>query len=629
VRWSELSLNFHNAKRILFALEHPHYPTTMSSRWGNAARRIRASQLAARFPTAGSRTFQRTRTALPHAPSGRVSLSQSRVFDVLKESSRPSPASIQPNVQHGHGAPNATILQSAFPTKTVIFLLVVGGIAYYLIDIDDEESWYDDIVATFEHDHLHYPAPLHFNSNKEELDHYLQFHIPDAVAPLKDPNVARLISEQFEKMAAGWMIGTEDARKENIPVTHGCRFRSNEPCEDTFALGTSPGPGGKAWNYWSVMDGHAGRHTAVHLQRILIPYLSSALLPLPAHSSPMEIESTIKKTFLLIDKNIMDSARTAANWFPAANAAAIAALTPAFSGSCALLAAFDPEKNVLRVACTGDSRAVLGRWDPATQAYTCIPLSIDQTGFNETEVSRLAAQHPDEPDIIDAKTGRMLGIAVTRAFGDHRWKWDNEFIATVQHKFWGTAPRAGSKTPPYMTAEPEVTETAIVRVGPTSEKRSDFMILATDGLWDRISSEHAVNCIQSYLAARARGAGFVKNDPELLVHPPDFSNTTSRLDDGVSVDVEKGEEVDWRATPEYFAIEDENAAVCLARNAMGGTRRGLFLGVLGTPAPLGRNAVDDTTILVVFFDELGGEGGKKEVAKTTTTERKKRWWMPW
>jgi pyruvate dehydrogenase phosphatase len=61
---------------------------------------------------------------------------------------------------------------------------------------------------------------------------------------------------------------------------------------------------------------------------------------------------------------------------------------------------------------------------------------------------------------------------------------------------------------------------------------------------------------------------------------------------------------------------------------MGGTRRGLFLGVLGTPAPLGRNAVDDTTILVVFFDELGGEGEIKEVAKTTT-ERKKRWWMPW
>jgi serine/threonine protein phosphatase PrpC len=78
----------------------------------------------------------------------------------------------------------------------------------------------------------------------------------------------------------------------------------------------------------------------------------------------------------------------------------------------------------------------------------------------------------------------MLGIAVTRAFGDHRWKWDNEFIKAVQHKFWGTAPRPGSKSPPYMTAEPEITETEVVRREPGDGKgKSDFMILASDGTW--------------------------------------------------------------------------------------------------------------------------------------------------
>jgi pyruvate dehydrogenase phosphatase len=508
----------------------------------------------------------------------------------------------------------------------VLFLVVLGGLAYYFIDIRDED-WTDDVLNSYQEDQA-MATPLHFYNDKEELDHWIQFHINDPLAPLKDPAVVKFFSEQFAKLAHGWMMTEDEAKNEGIPVTHGCRFRSNQPCEDYYALGTSPGPGAKPWNYWSIMDGHAGRHTALHLQWTLIPHLSSALLSLPAASSSLDIESTIKQTFLRIDKSLMDRARTAANWFPAANAVAIAALTPVFSGSCALLAAFDPEKETLRVACTGDSRAVLGRWDPSSNAYTTIPLSVDQTGFNEKEVERIAREHPDEPDIIDPKSGRLLGIAVTRAFGDHRWKWENEFIRTVQHRFWGTAPRPGSKTPPYMTAEPEVTETEIVRVDPAKEKgpragKSDFMIMASDGLWDRISSEHAVECVERWLEARQRGNGSVANDPRLKANPPQYP-TSFNLEDGVTVDPENGKEVDWKATPEYFAIEDENAAVCLARNAIGGTRRGLFMGILSVPEPLNRNAVDDTTIMVVFFDKLGELRGVKGEEGT-----KKSWWKPW
>ena len=68
---------------------------------------------------------------------------------------------------------------------------------------------------------------------------------------------------------------------------------------------------------------------------------------------------------------------------------------------------------------------------------------------------------------------------------------------------------------------------------------------------------------------------------------------------------------------------DDVAAVCLARNAMGGTRRGLFLGLLSIPAPLCRNAVDDTTVMVVFFDRH--EDGKKK----SQGEKKKSSWWPW
>ena len=506
-------------------------------------------------------------------------------------------------------------------------MVLLTGLAYYFVDVRDLD-WTDDVMNSFEQDQTQ-ATPLQFFANKEELDHFLQHHIPDPSQPLKNPQVAQFFSEHFDKLAGGWKMTETDALEEDIPVTHGCRFKSNEPCEDYFAFGTSPGPGSQPWNYWSIMDGHAGRHTAFYLQWTLIPSLSSALLTLPSHSSPFEIESVIKNTFLRIDAQILDSARTAANWFPPANAAAIAALTPALSGSCALLAAFDPSSSTLRVACTGDSRAVLGRWDPSSQSYTCVPLSEDQTGFNEKEVARLAAAHPDEPDILDPKSGRLMGMAVTRAFGDHRWKWDNEFIKTVQAKFWGSAPRPGSKTPPYMTAEPEITETQVVRTDKDDvRQKSDFMIMASDGLWDRISSEHAVECVERWLEAKERGNGEVLNDPKLQANPPQFGNPMVE-DSGFTYNAETGEQIDWKATPEYFAIEDENAAVCLARNAMGGTRRGLFMGVLSVPPPMGRYAIDDTTIMVVFFDKLNQGKVVKQSTPGRANGEKKSWWKPW
>ncbi|KAH6642992.1 phosphatase 2C-like domain-containing protein [Boeremia exigua] len=521
--------------------------------------------------------------------------------------------------------PAPILLQSAFPKKTFVFVVILAGLIYYLGE-EIDLGWTDDVMNSFAVDDAGV-TPLQFFANKEELDHFVAHHVPDTTGALKDPQIAQFFSENFDKLAGGWKMSEKDAAEEDMPVTHGCRFKSNEPCEDYYALGTSPGPGAQPWNYWSIMDGHAGRHTALFLQWKLIPSVSSALLALPSHSSAFEVESTIKNTFLRVDKQIMDSARTAANWFPAANAAAISALTPALSGSCALLAAFDPSSSTLHVACTGDSRAVLGRWDPSSQRYTTLPLSEDQTGFNEKEVARLAAAHPDEPDIIDPKTGRLMGIAVTRAFGDHRWKWETDFVRAVQAKFWGSAPRPKAVSQPYMTAEPEVTETEVVRVakGEDGRRRSDFMIMASDGLWDRISSEHAVECVERWIEARDRGNGEVKNDPQLQAQPSQFGNPMAE-DPGMTFDAATGEQVEWKATPEYFAIEDENAAVCLARNAMGGSRRGLFMGVLSVPPPMGRYAVDDTTIMVVFFDKLD-KSAVSSAPKATGV--KKSWWKLW
>lgn len=275
----------------------------------------------------------------------------------------------------------------------------------------------------------------------------------------------------------------------------------------------------------------------------------------------------------------MDAARDAAGQAKDdGDAQALCSLAPAVAGSCALLAIYDRASSTLRTAVTGDSRAVLGSWSPKTATFSAEALSKDQTGFNQDEVRRLETEHPGETrDIIDAKSGRLLGMAVTRAFGDHRWKWPAEAIAAAQARFCSYPSRgAAYKTPPYMTARPEVTTRQVYS--------DDFVILASDGLWDVMSNQDAVACVERWL--RARQAGHAET--------PTAAPSTFAVDSaGYGT---------WKATPEHFAIEDlDSAAVCLVKNALGGRRRALFCGAMTASAPTSRYMRDDMTVQVVFF----------------------------
>ena len=67
----------------------------------------------------------------------------------------------------------------------------------------------------------------------------------------------------------------------------------------------------------------------------------------------------MKKAFLDLDQDIMDQAAKAASG-PTLLNDAMSQLGPAYSGSCALMSFYHSESQKLKVACTGDSRAVLG-----------------------------------------------------------------------------------------------------------------------------------------------------------------------------------------------------------------------------------------------------------------------------
>ncbi|TQV93697.1 pyruvate dehydrogenase [Cordyceps javanica] len=367
------------------------------------------------------------------------------------------------------------------------------------------------------------------------------------------------------------------------------RFESNSPTEDNWAVGVGAGVGGAKSIYAGVYDGHAGWACSEVLRQKLIPYVSAMLAPLAPDAAGDAVDAAIMKAFCRLDDQIMTAGRESVtdSTDPVA-AESMSALAPAIAGSCALLTVYDTQTSTLRTAVTGDSRAVLGTRSSSSSspgsAYAAVALSVDQTGFNEDEVRRLDAAHPGEKDaILDPKTGRLMGLAVTRAFGDHRWKYPRELVARVERRFAGYAPRKPALTPPYLTARPEVTTRRVAA--------DDFVIMASDGLWDVISNDDAVACVSQWLAERKRGGS-----PSSPRHRHrDAKANWIYDDDGWP---------SYKSTPEYFTLEDtDNAAVCLLRNALGGTRGSIVQGLATAAPPLSRSVRDDITIQVIFFKD--------------------------
>lgn len=410
-------------------------------------------------------------------------------------------------------------------------------------------------------------------------------------------------------------------------VGHTCQSASNIPCEDTWSSGTytyASDPA-KDWSEWAIFDGHAGPRTSQLLKEILPSVVGDKLyeagcINRPYVANDQQIVRTIQDAFKYVDEHVLFGEATQHLVDGDMSRAELVSLAAnMLSGSCALMALFDPTKGVLRVANTGDSRAVLGRWEGGK--YVAHAMSNDHTGFNQDEVARLREEHPGE-DVVDEKTGRVFGIAVTRAFGDSRWKWSEDLTRRVHEMFFGPAPRPNGvvKTPPYLTAEPEVQETKI-----QTGEHPDFLIMASDGLWDQMSNQDAVTCVQMWLEQNNPTA-FIKDLKEKQkalevglpatslpgmpgnTPPPNpFAQVEEDTDPETYYDVEE-KCLKWRVSPKHFVVEDDNAGMHLIKNALGGRRRRLFEAVMTVQPPLSRNVRDDITVHVVFFGVDAGEG---------------------
>ncbi|WWC57705.1 uncharacterized protein I303_100239 [Kwoniella dejecticola CBS 10117] len=411
---------------------------------------------------------------------------------------------------------------------------------------------------------------------------------------------------------------------------------SNEPCEDRFASNIIPRNSdqpGKDLMLFSIIDGHAGDATSKLLEKTLHPVLSVALAGLQAGYLPSEkvagckswseklnpvtwmyskvgaswnsdnVIRTIQHAYTELDDHICQSPikllstlnkPSNPSEYPTPRQTLVALAQPAASGACAITTFVDAENEDLYVALAGDCRAVAG-WQSPDGSWRCDSLTEDQMGENPKEVERMQKEHPASERDTVIKGGRVQGgLQPTRAFGDAVYKWTTAQGNAIADAFREESdkPRAirpWNFTPPYVTARPEVTYRKLKN---DKGDKLKFVIMATDGLWDRLTSEESVLLMASYLSHPTHSDIQKTELPRLYPLNPPIEERPYPVQELP------------QPTDSSWAYEgDTNAATHLIRNSLAGANKKNRAELLSLNGKVSRWMRDDVTCTVIFFDD--------------------------
>jgi pyruvate dehydrogenase phosphatase len=218
-----------------------------------------------------------------------------------------------------------------------------------------------------------------------------------------------------------------------------------------------------------------------------------------------------------------------------------------------------------------------------TDTWVAKKLTNEHNSDNNREVKRILANHPETEHHHIIKGDRLLGmLAPLRAFGDFKFKWPRSTIEETLGGVLGEhAVPANYKTPPYLTAVPEVT---YHRLTP----RDKFLILGSDGLWDMMTPMQVVRLVGEHMSGK------------VCLSPLHLTQPNIPLEE-IAMVLKKRQE-SMRLKP-----NDGNAATHLIRSALGGTAYGVDHGrlsqMLTIPQDMVRMFRDDITITVIFFED--------------------------
>ncbi|XP_010423831.1 PREDICTED: probable protein phosphatase 2C 67 isoform X2 [Camelina sativa] len=219
-----------------------------------------------------------------------------------------------------------------------------------------------------------------------------------------------------------------------------------------------------------VYDGHGGPEASRFIADNIFPKLKKFA------TEGREIsEQVISKTFAETDKDFLNAVKK--QWPTNPQMASV--------GSCCLAGVIC--NGLVYIANTGDSRAVLGRSERG--GVRAVQLSVEHNANLESARQELWSMHPNDPNILVMKHSmwRVKGvIQVTKSIGDAYLKKAEFNREPLLPKF--RLPEHFTK--PILSADPSVT---VTRLTPKDE----FMILASDGLWEHLSNQEAVDIVHN------------------------------------------------------------------------------------------------------------------------------------
>lgn len=230
-----------------------------------------------------------------------------------------------------------------------------------------------------------------------------------------------------------------------------------------------PGPQG---TFVGVYDGHGGPETSRFINDHLFNHLRKFATEHKCVSADV-----IRKAFQATEEGFVSL--VSKEWSMKPQIASV--------GSCCLVGVICA--GTLYVANLGDSRAVLGRLVKATGEVVAMQLSSEHNACREEVRQELQASHPDDPHIVVLKHNvwRVKGlIQISRSIGDVYLKKPEYNREPLHSKFR----LRESFQKPILSSEPQITEHRI-------QPNDQFVIFASDGLWEHLSNQEAVDLVQS------------------------------------------------------------------------------------------------------------------------------------
>ncbi|KAL3536331.1 hypothetical protein ACH5RR_004792 [Cinchona calisaya] len=253
-------------------------------------------------------------------------------------------------------------------------------------------------------------------------------------------------------------------------------IQANGLLEDQCQLESGPlsslssGPHG---TFIGVYDGHGGPETARFINdNLFLNFKKFA-------SEHQEVSANvIKKAFFATEEEFLS--RVKHQWLERPQLASV--------GSCCLVGVICD--GLLYVANAGDSRVVLGRAERAVRGVTAVQLSKEHNASIESVRDELQLLHPDDSQIVvlKHKVWRVKGIIqVSRSIGDAYLKKSEFNKEPLLAKF--RLPEPFSK--PILSPEPSIFIHKL-------DTKDQFLIFASDGLWEHLSNQEAVDIVHSY-----------------------------------------------------------------------------------------------------------------------------------